>query len=1035
MSEIKFIEQTCRRCGGELEEQNGGYVCKYCGKSWRSQSFSDFDDMLKACDEVSRRRRAEDIANLRRLLWAETHRQNVSNAEVARVSREILKYLPQDLYANFYLSTCDNRSVARFINTLNLNEVPDDDLSLMVNYLTDALKKQWFLPADTLVKSVRSASLRATLCDALEAKKRAVDNCVFEPRHHRNVFICYASEDISIVNRVVAALERENVECFVAARNLQHGSGAKDNYEREIHEALDNCDMLLFFSSADSRNLQRDCYKLEIDYVKRHNPSMPRLEYVITTYEQTRKVSDGDFNKFFKGRERCLTNDDAEVVRRVLDTLNATDKSSETKDIQITEADFNGKKMCANPDCGAMCDINTKFCPKCGSDTFLSSYGEYRKSLLKYCDSCGAENDKENNFCVNCRGSIFITYFQQKARQQAAIKENERSAAKARQEAEATAKEQAAVKAQQDAEQDRKSKLCEEQKRKTKAEQAYIKNIFEKIKKDFEIRSGVLIKYNGRDRNITLPDNITKIGEKAFSGSNLASISIPNRVNAIEPWAFVDCLSLVSIKIPSGVVAVGKGAFSNCTALKSVFIAKEVTNVGEYVFFKCNALLHVYCEAESKPSGWDEKWLGGCKAEVVWNYPNPEARSIPKKTQSTAVNKEAELKAQKGAERKAQISNDFEIQDGVLVKYKGNGGDVVIPDGLTSIGKLAFLSCKNLNSIIIPNGVTSIGRDAFSNCTSLKSVTLSEGILSIGEQCFSLCGSLTNITIPNSLTSIGKGAFSGCSKLESITIPNSVTYMGSWAFYCCNSLKTIYCEAPNKPNGWAEDWLGWEAKVVWGYNKPKSASVKTEQKTNYFDTYYRGDYEFKYNRSHSDVFMIKDDVLLKYEGSDADVIIPDGVRKIGACAFECCEHIKSITIPDSVFYIESNAFRRCLKLTNINVGSGNISFKSIDGNLYSHDGKKLFRYAMGKTGNDFIIPNGVNYIGRCAFWNCNNLTNVTIPDSVISIEEKAFSDCCNLKNIFCSIKKPLVGLPKNWDNNWLEKSYKTKTKVIWNYKG
>ncbi len=140
-------------------------------------------------------------------------------------------------------------------------------------------------------------------------------------------------------------------------------------------------------------------------------------------------------------------------------------------------------------------------------------------------------------------------------------------------------------------------------------------------------------------------------------------------------------------------------------------------------------------------------------------------------------------------------SADFVIQDGKLKKYTGPGGDVVIPDGVTSIGEDAFRNCGTLTSVVIPESVTSIGDYAFYGCSALTSVTIPEHITnidSLGLRSCKLpadadghiimnrvyiryCGTDSCVSIPNGVTSIGESAFSGCSSLTSITIPETET--------------------------------------------------------------------------------------------------------------------------------------------------------------------------------------------------------------------------------------------------------------------
>ncbi len=135
--------------------------------------------------------------------------------------------------------------------------------------------------------------------------------------------------------------------------------------------------------------------------------------------------------------------------------------------------------------------------------------------------------------------------------------------------------------------------------------------------------------------------------------------------------------------------------------------------------------------------------------------------------------------------------NDFVIINRELTKYKGYGGDVIIPDGVTNIGENAFSGCKGLTSITIPQGVTSIGDKAFSGCTGLTSVIIPDGVIYIDNWAFDHCSGLTSVTIPESVTNIGSQAFEGCSGLTSVTIPEGVTSISYGAFDDCSGLTDI----------------------------------------------------------------------------------------------------------------------------------------------------------------------------------------------------------------------------------------------------
>ena len=150
----------------------------------------------------------------------------------------------------------------------------------------------------------------------------------------------------------------------------------------------------------------------------------------------------------------------------------------------------------------------------------------------------------------------------------------------------------------------------------------------------------------------------------------------------------------------------------------------------------------------------------------------------------------------------------------MLIEYQGSGGDVVIPDGVISIGDGAFAYCGSLKSVTIPDSVTSIDSSAFADCNSLAHITIPDSVTNIGGNAFSRTKWLEDrrkenplvivnhilidaqtasgeVVIPDGVTSIGDSAFSGCRKLTNVIIPNSVTSIGDYAFSDCVSLNTI----------------------------------------------------------------------------------------------------------------------------------------------------------------------------------------------------------------------------------------------------
>jgi len=145
-------------------------------------------------------------------------------------------------------------------------------------------------------------------------------------------------------------------------------------------------------------------------------------------------------------------------------------------------------------------------------------------------------------------------------------------------------------------------------------------------------------------------------------------------------------------------------------------------------------------------------------------------------------------------------------------------------------------------------------------------------------------------------------------------------------------------------------------------------------------------------------FTIVRGVLEKYKGTDKNVVIPEVVTTIGDGAFSQT-HVVNVMIPYKVTTIREFAFDDCTSLTDITVDESNANYKSVDGNLYSKDGKTLLQYACGKKEQAFIVPDGVVNIGKGAFGDCRALKSVTLANSVKFIGDSAFYGCGNLSII------------------------------------
>ena len=272
-------------------------------------------------------------------------------------------------------------------------------------------------------------------------------------------------------------------------------------------------------------------------------------------------------------------------------------------------------------------------------------------------------------------------------------------------------------------------------------------------------------------KNTVIPNSVTSIGDEAFFVcSSLTSIEIPNSVTSIGHQAFSGCSGLTSITIPNGVTSIGGYLFYDCSGLRSVTIPNSVTSIGEYAFSSCSNLRSVTIP-NSVTSIEGNAFISCSSLKEVINLSNLDIVAGAESHGKVALYANKVITVPGGYREGDYI---FTEADGVyaLAKCLDTDTDCVLPGSYKGnnyvIPANLFKGNSEITSITIPNGVTSIGEMAFYECSGLTYVAIGNGVTSIGTQAFGCCFGLTSVTIPKNVTSIGYNAFYNCSNLKEV---------------------------------------------------------------------------------------------------------------------------------------------------------------------------------------------------------------------------------------------------------------------------
>lgn len=487
---------------------------------------------------------------------------------------------------------------------------------------------------------------------------------------------------------------------------------------------------------------------------------------------------------------------------------------------------------------------------------------------------------------------------------------------------------------------------------------------------DFEMDGNKLVKYSGTNEVVSIPDGVKIIGEEAFAGNdNLVRVDIGNQVKSVDYRAFAECDNLRTIIVGDGVEEIGTAAFSNNKELVNVSFGADVKKLGSGVFAGDNHL-------ETLSLSEDNNHL---------HYSNG-------------------------------ILYDAEETKVYALMPAYEKGAYTFPSTVREIMGYAFWGNPYLEKVTLGSGLSEVPAYAFSNCLNLRDVEIPMSVKGIGAKAFEDCVNLTSVSLPESMLQISESAFDGCPKVEFTAAPG--TYGAEYAA----SRKTSEVDEVEYEDVQDAQVIGADAISEEGEQEENETTTPTPSSNEETPT------ASPESEMESVTEVINNETLLGQSSivSGRALIFIDNRQQsvISGNGAETARKVDLSSMENAVTQIGEALGNTATEaggegLSDTTAAIGNImadnAQKGKDFPKYTIVGDKkiasqafyqdngltsyeiedgiteIGEFSFARSGlTSVTIPEGVTRIGYGAFYHCDSLSEVEIPDSVIDIAPYAF---------------------------------------------